>query len=207
MAQQLHAQGQTVDLLVLMDPDTPARHKWVRSVISRFGSLLRINQEKQFEWFLYLQHIYRYLRFSHYRGLRNSELLEAVNQGEPGYGRSKVGFTSSLILKAMVPKAEILRRDSPNTYAWVDSDYTPGLYPGRITFFWTSEEPWRPVGWQNIVKAKEGEMEIHAIPGNHITSRTEHLQVLAEHLRDCVKRVQEPVELTHTAIQPTIPTR
>jgi len=200
MAQQLHAQGQTVDLLVLMDPDTPARHKWVRSVTSRLGNLLRINQEKQFEWFLYVQHIYRYLRFSHYRGLKNSELLEAVKQGEPGYGPSKGGFTPSLILKAMVPKAEILRQDSPNTYAWVDSDYTPGLYPGRITFFWTSEEPWRPVGWQNIVKAKEGEVEIHAIPGNHITSRTEHLQVLAEHLRDCVKRAQEPIELTSTAI-------
>lgn len=200
MAQQLHAQGQTVDLLVLMDPDTPGRHKWVRSAISRFGDLLWINQEKQFEWFLYLQHIYRYLRFSHYRGLKNSELLEAVKQGELGYGRSKGGFTPSLILKAMVPPAEILRQDSPNTYAWVDSDYTPGLYPGRITFFWTSEEPWRPIGWQNIVKAKEGEAEIHTIPGNHITGRTEHLQVLAEHLRDCVKRVQEPIELTSTAI-------
>lgn len=200
MAQQLHVRGQTVDLLVLMDPDTPGRHKWVRSVISRFGNLMGINQEKQFEWFLYLQHIYRYLRFSHYRGLKNSEPLETFEQSEPGFGRSKGDFTSSIRLKVIVPKAEILRQDSPDTYAWVVAGYMPGLYSGKITFFWTSDEPWRPVGWQKIVKAKEGEMEIHVIPGNHITGRTEHLQVLAEHLRDCVNRVQEPIKLKSTAI-------
>ena len=193
MARQLHAQGQAVDLLVLMDPDTPARHRWVRSVISRFGNLLWINQDKQFEWFLYLQHIYRYLRFSHHRGLKNSELLETVEQAERGYRLSKGGFTTLRPrLKALFPKVEILRQDYPNVYDWVASDYTPDLYPGKITFFWTSEEPSRPVGWQNIVKAKEAQVEIHTIPGNHLTGRTEHLHVLAEHLRDCVNRLQEP---------------
>jgi amino acid adenylation domain-containing protein len=191
MARQLHAQGQTVDLLVLMDPDTPARHRWVHSVINRFGNLMRINQEKQFEWFLYLQHIYRYLRFAHYRQLKNAELLQTVEQGDSGRRRSKGGFVPlSLRLKALLPKVEALLQEYYNIYDWVVADYTPSLYPGKITFFWTSEEPWRPVGWRKVVKAKEGKVEIHTLPGNHITSRTQHLQVLAEHLRDCISKAQ-----------------
>ena len=191
MARQLHAQGQTVDLLVLMDPDSPARHRLVRSVISHFCNVMRIGQDRQFDWFLCLQHIYRYLRFSHYRRLKNSELLGTVEQGEPWRKRSKVDFAPlSLRLKALVPKVETLRQDYPNIYDWLVSDYTPSLYSGKITFFWTSEEPWRLVGWRKVVKAKEGEVKIHVIPGNHITSRTEHLPVLAESLRTCLSKAQ-----------------
>lgn len=55
-----------------------------------------------------------------------------------------------------------------------------------------SFEPWRPKGWQKIVKAK-GEVEIYTIPGNHITRRTEHLQVLAEHLRSVILPLHDPL--------------
>jgi len=193
MARQLHAQGQRVDLLVLMDPDPPARHRRVRSVISHLGKLMRLGQEQQFAWFLGVQHIYRYLRFAHYRRLKTSELLATSTQGDHGRERSTGGaLPQSLNLKALIPQIEALRQEYPKIYDWVVADYTPSLYPGRITFFWTSEEPWRPLGWRKVVKAKEGEVEMHTLPGNHITSRTEYLYVLAEHLRDCVSRVQEP---------------
>ena len=84
MAQQLQAQGQTVGLLLLMDPDSPARHGLVRSAIGHFGNLLQIGQEKQFEGFLSLQHVYRYLRFAHYRSSTNAKLLGSAEQGELG---------------------------------------------------------------------------------------------------------------------------
>jgi len=193
MARQLQAQGQTVDLLVLMDPDAPvpARRRLVRSVISRCGNLIRLGQDKQFDWFLRVQHVYRYLRFSHYRLLKNSELMGNGEQGEPGFRRSKGGFGPlSLKLKALVPRVETLRQEFLNMYDWVTLDYTPGLYPGKIAFFWTSEEPWRHAGWRKVVKAIEGEVEIHVIPGNHITSRTEYLPVFAERLCDCLNRAQ-----------------
>jgi amino acid adenylation domain-containing protein len=189
MARQLHAQGQAVDLLLLIDPDAPARHRWVRRTINRFCNLIGINQKKQFEWFLCLQHIYRYTRFSHYRQLKISQLLGIVDQGEDGH-KPAISAPQGLKLKALVPKVETLRQDYLNMYDWSASDYAPDLYAGKITFFWTSEEPWRPVGWRNVVKAKEGEVELHMLPGDHITSRTEHLPVLAECVRVCLNKAQ-----------------
>jgi acyl carrier protein len=191
MARQLHAQGQTIDLLLLIDPDAPARHRWVRSSISRICNLMRISQERQFAWFLCLQHVYRYLRFPHYRQSQNAELLAASEQDGLGHRPGNISSVPSDVrLKALVPKVEALRQNSLNVYDWPASDYAPDLYAGKITFFWTSEEPWRPVGWQKVVKAKGSKVEIHMLPGNHITSRTEHLPVLAECLRVCLSKAQ-----------------
>ena len=193
VARQLHAQGQTVDLLVLIDPDapSPAHRRLVRSAISRIGSLIGLGQDRQFDWFLRVQHLYRYLRISRYRRSKNSELLGTVERSDPIFGRSEFGFgLLDFKPKSFIPRVETLRREYLNMYEWVALDYTPGLYPGKITFFWTSEEPWRPVGWRQVIKAKEGEVEIQVIPGNHITSRTEYLSVLAERLRDCVNKTQ-----------------
>src|SRR5260370_31070473 len=103
MGRQLQAQGQTVGLLLLMDSDFPARHGLIRSVISRIGKLLRMGQEKQFEWFLSLQHVYRYLRFAHYRSSINAQLLEGAEQSEPRGKESKASLASlSLRLKALL---------------------------------------------------------------------------------------------------------
>jgi thioesterase domain-containing protein len=191
MARQLHAQGQTVDLLLMIDAEAPARHRWFRRAISNFGNLMRIDEEKQFKWFLRLQHIVRYLRFSHYRQSKNSELLGTIEQAESGHKADKVGSVPlSLTLKALFPTIETLRQDYLSIHAWSASGYAPALYAGKMTFFWTSEEPWRPVGWHKIVKAKEKDVEVRVLPGNHITLRTEHLPVLAENFRTCLNKAQ-----------------
>src|SRR5213078_1541204 len=63
IARQLHEQGETVDLLVMIDPATPAPHKAVRGTISRIGKLLHVGQEKPLDWFL----LYIYSRIPSYR--------------------------------------------------------------------------------------------------------------------------------------------
>src|SRR2546421_10220943 len=63
MARQLHAEGQRVDLLVLMDPGFlvyPARLRLLRTLMSRVGDLLGLGRDKQLDWFLRLQRTYRY---------------------------------------------------------------------------------------------------------------------------------------------------
>ena len=195
MARQLHAQGQRVDLLLLIDPDAPARHRWVRMAVSHLCDLMGIDQEKQLAYFLSLQHLYRYLRFSHYRRSKIAELLGVVKPGEARHklGNEDIAAPLRLKLKAFFPHVETLRQEYLNLYDWSATDYAPELYAGNITFFWTSEEPWRPVGWQKVVQAKKHEVEIYTLPGNHITSRTEHLPIMAEHLRTCLNRAQTSI--------------
>jgi amino acid adenylation domain-containing protein len=195
MARQMQEQGLKVGLVLLMDPDFPARHGMVRTIIRHIGNVLRIGQEKQFEWFLCLQHVYRYLRFAHYRRSTNATLLGNVKQDEPEDKTSQTSMASSSFkLQALLPKVETLRQDWSNIYDWLVANYTPSLYPGKITFFWTSEEPERSEGWQEVMKAKEGEVEIYINPGNHISGRTEYLPVLAERLRECLNKAQAAIE-------------
>ncbi|WP_165423358.1 non-ribosomal peptide synthetase [Ktedonosporobacter rubrisoli] len=191
LARQLQAQGQTVDLLLLLDPDVPGHHKVIRSAISRFAQMRNIKQEKQFDLFMRLRHIYKYTKFSHYRRLKNSAFLKTV-EAEQNLARPEAAGSTplSLKLKALVPDLETLRQDHLNLYDWPMSDYTLGLYAGKITFFWTSEEPRRAAGWQKVMRAKERDVEIHMLPGNHVTCRTEYLPVLAEYLRRCLYKAQ-----------------
>ena len=199
MALQLLAEGQKVDLLVLMDADGPhpAHRRLIRRGIHFFCKPMRLGQEKQVDVFLLVQHIFRYLRFSHYRlrfsGYRrteNSERLGTIEQSGSKSKRSKVDHALQR-LDQLIPMAATLRQDWPSIYEWIAYDYEPNmLYPGKITFFWDSEDTWRPVWWRKIIKAKANEAEVHVIPGSHYSLRMEDLNLLAEHLRTCLSKVQ-----------------
>jgi len=83
----------------------------------------------------------------------------------------------------------VLRQDWLSVYEWGVAGYWPSSpYKGKVTFFWTEEEPKRKYGWRPWIKTNE--VDIHIIPGNHITSRTRYLSTLADHLRTCVQGVQ-----------------
>jgi len=132
MARQLQVQGQTVGLLLLMDPGFAGRDSLVRRVIGGFCNLLRMDQEKQFEGFLSVQHIYRYLRFAHYRSSTNAELLGNVEQDELGGKDSNASQVSlSLKLRALRPRVEILRQDWANIYDWQVANYMPSLIQAK----------------------------------------------------------------------------
>jgi len=196
MARQLRAQGQTVDLLVLMDADAPAfRFKQERRLIDRCISLLRLNPEKQVDWFL----LYRHLRLSLYdwrqkqraqkepdthKQHEESEVPESLLEAET----EALEREASQQPEALLPGKEVLRQDWLSVYEWAVAGYLPSPYPGKVTFFWTEEEPARKYGWRPGIKSNE--VDIHIIPGNHISSRTRYLSILAEHLRTCVQNVQ-----------------
>ena len=185
MARQLHAQGQAVDLLVLMDSDAPApKFKQDRRIIVGLCNLLRLSKVKQVDWFLFYRHWrlsfhhWRLHTFKHARTTKRDEL-------EPG-----VVDEVSPRLDALIPGREALRQDWLSLYDWAAAGYMPYSYAGKITFFWTEEEPLRREGWCTMIDAKlieEKKVDVHIIPGNHITSRTKYLPVLAEHLSTCLR--------------------
>ena len=235
MARQLHTQGETVDLLVLINPTPTEFRRFVRTVMHGFGTLVGLNQEKQLDLFLwlrhtyrYLQHAYRYVRFPSYRRLQTeldptrvgqnggailtlkaqhelwlsygSEPSKTDEQVDKGPGRHSLHVAlpmiAALFPEALFPTIEALRHDWEGLFTWIASDYTPGFYAGKSTFFfswdWHSEEPLpSSVKWRKVAKAKDQEVEIHSIAGTHDTCKTEHLHDMAEHLRTCLNAVQE----------------
>jgi len=177
MARQLHAQSQAVDLLVLMDADAPApRFKWDRRIITGLCKLFLLGQKQEVDLFL----LYRYLRLSYYYWrLRIVKFLKNDKHGVTG--------SASSLTNALFPKNEVLRQDWLSIYDWIAAGYLPHTYSGKITFFWTQEEPLRRRGWSKLIRGKE--VAIHTIPGNHLTSRTRFLPILADHLRTCLENV------------------
>jgi amino acid adenylation domain-containing protein len=181
MARQLQAQGQQVDLLVLIDPTSPApaRDRVVRSAISGLGKLLRLGEGRQLYWFLWARHLYKYLRFSPYRQVAN----------KAGHS-SGSGHAAPASLRALFPTAEFLRQDRGAINTWLLSAYPSGPYAGKITFFWAQEEVAGAAEWRKLADAAK-ETELHVIPGDHLSCLTKHLPSLAEEFSACLRQVQE----------------
>jgi amino acid adenylation domain-containing protein len=231
IARQLHAEGEKVDLLILIDPNSVGHRRLTRRTVNRFGKLMRFGRDKQLYWFLwlrhlqrYLKHVCRYLRSPHYRKLitrRDSEqadrngmtILTLGNEYElwlhhsawhlgsdeqkgPGRRGKGVGFTlpqlKELFPEALFPTVEALWHDWEGLYFWVMSEYEPGFYPGKSTFFFTKDRQERGVDeeWRKVAEALDQEIEIHRLAGGHDTCKTIHLLDLTEHLRLCLNEVQ-----------------
>ena len=208
MARQLHAEGQAVDLLVLMDPGFlvyPTSFRVFRDLMSRFGDVVGLRQDKQLDWYLrlrytyrYVRHAYRYLRYARYRKLKDSERLPyfdakkftephlgTPDQCEPGYrpGEGDIAFP-----RFDEATWKNLRQNYFDIFDWVALGYKPSdLYPGKITCFWTSGEPFRS-GWRHVEEANE--VEVHSIPGEHTYTLTKHLEVLADRLSICLSKAE-----------------
>lgn len=167
IARQLRAEGQAVDLLVLMDPDPlvyPVSFRAYRAAFNQLGRWLRLSQDKQLDWFLRLKHLSRLVH------------LQLMRREDP---HGHLAFAD-------------LRQNYPRLFDWIASGYAPpDLFAGKITFFWTQgDNEVRPSrkGWRKV--EANGEVEIHLIPGDHITSRTIYLHVLADHLDSCIRKAQ-----------------
>lgn len=170
MARQLYAAGERVDLLVLMDV-IPARLISICRIIRRIGALLHIGEDKQLDWFLRLEHAARYFLDRH------SDDFEHIKKTDPR-------------ISSFFPPIEALRREYPAMFTWATSNYQPGFYPGKVTLFWDAAEPERRGWWNKWAQGKDGEVEVHIIAGTHKTCKTKQLHSMAQHLRECLSKVQ-----------------
>lgn len=187
MARQLYAQGQTVELLVLMDPDPPAKFHLDYRIVTIPTRLLRLKQEKQFAWFLRFRHLRLLFHF-----WRLHIFKRKITNGQNGQEQSEREVFATQRDAAIINNESSIR-DWERIFDWMASGYVPrSSYPGKLTFFWTREEPARQIKWRKWLSAKtqSGAVEVYIIPGNHITSRTDHLLSLAEQLRICIENAQ-----------------
>jgi amino acid adenylation domain-containing protein len=166
IARQLRAEGQQVDLLVSIDPDFLVYALPYRLYYAAFqfiGKLFRLHKVKQVYWALHLKHALRLLYYK----------LTRKEDPDP------LTFTE-------------LHEDYTRLYDWVVLGYKPStIYEGKITLFWAQEgEAAKTLrtGWREV--EEKGNVEIHMIPGDHLTCKSEYLYALAEHLDDCIRRAQ-----------------
>ena len=216
MARQLLVQGQKVDLLVVLDcvPLVYNTHlRLLRSLTGHSGKLLRFDPGKQLDLFLslrhlfryafarlrhlyrYTRHIYRLLRYHQFRKMSSSERwlyfgAKKFNEPLPEMPENNVPVPiphdPALAFPGLDRKT--LRQDYPGVYEWIAMDYRPrGLYPGKVTFFWSEGEIYR-YGWLKMEGTSE--VEIHHIPGDHVTCRTDYLHELAQYLKGCLDRAK-----------------
>jgi amino acid adenylation domain-containing protein len=171
MARQLRAQGQEVDLLVLIVPAyAPVLHAMVRRAIHFIGKLFRLGQERQLACFLRLRHMYKYALHQ-----RKLEDLKAFRRIDPS-------------ILTLFPTADALLQDDHALLDWIVTDYSYDPYPGKTTLLWAREEPF-PGVWR-LKAAREKNIALRVIPGTHIGCRTDHIQSLAEELSRCISEAQ-----------------
>ncbi|HEV2473007.1 MAG TPA: thioesterase domain-containing protein [Ktedonobacteraceae bacterium] len=199
IARQLHEAGQQVDLLVLMNSMAlvyPRRYHMTRHALVLLGKLLRSGEEKQIDWYvrirrarLYFLHVKDYFRIR-IRKLQAALHLGTAEQIER-WGQRSVTFPRP---SEWLPKAGTLRQDYESVFTWLTLGYKPPrLYPGKITFFWSSadwsaKEPFRN-GWLHVEKTQN--VEIHVIPGKHMGLVTDQLPTLVETLRACLDTTRD----------------
>jgi amino acid adenylation domain-containing protein len=184
MARQLHAQGQRVDLLVLINTTSPSplSEQLIRSATYRLGALFRLNPRQRVSWFLWVRHIYKFVRFADHR-----REAKKIAQGGSRAGRVRI------ILRALFPSAEVLWQNWGAMNSWVLSGYKPGPYVGKITFLWVEEEIADAKKWRKLT-TDAAPPEIQIIPGTHLGAITEHLPSLAEHLDRRLREAQAAEE-------------
>jgi thioesterase domain-containing protein/acyl carrier protein len=185
MARQLQAAGQKVDQLLLISPTPPVPARLpssvraLRKVTGGLTRFLHLGVEEQANWFLHARHALRHvLRFLHPSDSRLSDFTHLVEIDQR--------------LDSMFPPVEALHKDYVGVLTWLTSGYVPGVYPGKITFFWAREELFIKDEWREIVEVKDKEtIENHVVPGTHMTCITVHVKDVAQGLRTCLSEIQQ----------------
>jgi thioesterase domain-containing protein len=187
MAQQLHAQGQWVALLALLDARIPSPDE-------DFA-------EEDFEARLLVDFV-RYFGLS----LDPWESLSRLPKNELFTRVLKQAKRAGLVPAELeVSQAhrfvQLLKSDFQAT-----RNYVLHLYPGRVTLFKAGEElagtsPDPTLGWS---KWAAGGVEVHVVAGNHANMVYKpHVEVLAEKLRACLNQVQSAEAMGHRWRQAT----
>lgn len=162
MAQQLRAQGETVDLLAVIEPGVaPFSLRFSRNLIQALGSLLRLPLDRQLDAFLRMRHLIRFT------------------------------FPKNWNRLPFWPSRRELRQDETGVYSWVAASYHHRPYPGKVTFFWASiKRNSRRALWGQVNTQSEHDGEAHIIPGDHFDLIIDHLHLTSAQLRVCLEKAQ-----------------
>jgi acyl-CoA synthetase (AMP-forming)/AMP-acid ligase II/thioesterase domain-containing protein/acyl carrier protein len=190
MAQQLHAQGQKVALLVLLDayaPGYPQLLPWV----------LRVTQRVAYHLWRWARRVKQRVAY-HLGNLGQLGPTAKLNYVLEKARNIKTRFETGI---KVVNKSDLgiedpvlhALRDVQEANMQASTHYVPRVYPARITLFRPSKQPIEyhhnsQMGWAELAG---GGLEIYEISGHHHSIIVEpHVRLLAKQLSACLHKAQ-----------------
>ncbi len=178
MAQQLHSQGEKIDLLVMLDTCRPGYEKRLpfhKRILLHLNNVLQLGPT------------YLWQKLAGWR--------------EWGTYQLKARYKRHLNVVHQLPETDKhLSIIDANVQA--KNEYIFQIYPGRMTLLRTEDKnrdeavgvEYEPeFGWGDIVA---GGIDIHHVPGSHLTLLEEpHVRDLAEKLKDCLDKSYNSIHL------------
>ena len=189
-ARHLHAKGETVALVALLDsgvrPDCGKIQWWwrfLRNLPRNLPSwLIGSLQLTRAQWSTLIS-----------MKLRTAKAILAIPRDSSRNGTARDG---SKRIRALAEQFDFSAQHHKVAQAQYRArrEYTPRLYPGRLTLFRASMQPFfssRTLPIRAGGELAAGGLEIKVVPGNHVGMLQEpHVRVLAERLRYCLDRAQ-----------------
>jgi thioesterase domain-containing protein len=210
MARQLEEIGQQVSLLVLIcTTGANARYAKLQQVVSHYCAVQGMGIDKEQELFLKVREYAIRLdeaRQSYNKGLQKlvagpmtQRLAFVRRKGRQGLqslaglwsAKRRNGAVRSAAADNPLPLSEDRGQASNQAYARAMLNYVPRNYSGRVTLFWPEE--WAlensgdaTAGWRDVA----AEVDLHIVPGGHLTCLIQHNAELAAQLQRCLHRAQ-----------------
>jgi thioesterase domain-containing protein len=183
IARQLHAQGQSVALLALLDSCPSGYARLLRQREGPIARAKRILGKVNSHWEA-LSAVPRGKRWE-YVAKKVRTLQRRV--------KSKLWQSIYHLRSANVQKGNKILQNVKEANILASDIYLCKSYPGHVTVFRAMEESIDDIDpaplWRQLAK---GGVTVHATPGNHITLLSEpHVSVLAEKLKKSLEKAQE----------------
>jgi len=189
MAQQLHATGRQVNLVALLDAETPNYSRLSPDVNLLQSKADGASRRVRFHWdrLVWLN-----------SGARAEYILDRLRRI-----RRKLRRRTIFNYRRTVGKLHtMLHRPLPPKYIQVENHieeamarYLPQFYPGKLTLLRASRQPFRidpdpTLGWADLAA---GGLTIHEVPGDHVSILMEpNVRILAERLKLCLEGASTP---------------
>jgi hypothetical protein len=86
--------------------------------------------------------------------------------------------------------SESRSRSVINDYEKAMNGYVPQRYSGKVALLWPTESPFEQTddstwGWRRVA----AEVDVHTVPGGHLTCITKHVKDLSKTLKKCLDEI------------------
>lgn len=177
MARQMEQQGLKVALVILVDSGVPRQFNWFKALIRCGGWLAGIDVDVQTGVFERLRGYLVHAQVAYREGGLGKVLILGLRTARRDLSR-QLG----------TPPEEREHRRREVRFNRIVLNYQPRPHPGRVVLLLTkalqrSFSRDRTAGWGKLAS----QLEVHEVPGDHNTWKTEHVGVVAERIGRCIR--------------------